>query len=359
MYSKYYMKNNLLDIIIKYCNPMIDSPELNASEIEVINDNINEIVKAIFQNNVDLYFLEKVLGANSKSEKLVKQDSKLNEIYNKGLAARNIYTKTLAYVVDILNRNSFEYLIFKTVAPLEHLKDDIDIFIQDRDEYLKLKDLLVMGGFFKSKENNGEYHMEKPNYVQLDIHNKISWDYLGNGGQGPNIIDLTLLMNRRVKTKLYGVEIYKTSIEDDLIVVLAHAIFQHKYLTLGEILFAGEIIRKSELDWEYIKNQLDRFHWLRSFVDAIQIISCFYFIYWRINLILDKGFETRKVNTSSLEKKLSYCLPIIDLNTIKVTSENSYLKGMLHILIYTYRLIYYTKIKSEYAFNTIPMEFKD
>ncbi len=172
------------------------------------------------------------------------------------------YISTLKYLENVFKSLGIPFLFFKCVAPYSFVKDDIDVFIRNQTNFKKTYDALVNNGYEGSYKNNLALHLNKKDKLQIDLHPHISWDMFGRSGNGFNLLNEDMIWNRKKLVNILGVSVYVPSVEDDILILCAHSIFQHHYITLNEVFHIGELIRTSQkLDWNYILTSTNRLGW--------------------------------------------------------------------------------------------------
>lgn len=300
------------------------------------------ILREIFKVNVDLLFMERAVGYFQQPDLLY--------LYNK--ANKNLlYTKrSLELLVDFLEKSYIEYVFFKSIASFNYYRDDVDLLVE-RSGYEVLKKYLEDNGFVPSADSGNTVHFDKDGYVQIDVHNVINWGYLGNSGLGPSIMDEKGILDSREQKSYLGVELYTPCPEYEVLALQAHSIFQHGYLTLGEILFTGELIRKSGFDMEFLFAESKKYNWEELLRSNLSLINSIYSKFWNITLI-------EEMPAKNLSQHFKTVYGVWGSKNIKAKffarASNSLLKGVTNLLLYLYRATKYNLLKNELAFNCIP-----
>ncbi len=257
--------------------------------------------------------------------------------------------KTLEFLTKIQENTALDFMLFKSNPPFSQVRDDLDIYLPSKSMFEKLTVELEREGFIKTHEFGCEAHFDKEGYLQLDVHYFISWDYLGKGGSGPEYFSCELIWKRRHKVVLNGTNQFVPSVEDEILILCAHALIQHSYLTLGDILYIGELIRDSSLDFDYMQDTVRKFGWEKEYIQCVAAISTFYKLYWDIYLELPENYRIES-NTKTINYPVYFIMPVC----INCTMH----KKLIRRAVYLYRYIYYFKLQGKLAFNPIPSKIR-
>ena len=327
------------ELIITFTNPIISDAIVSksmAKELTTLDANI--LIKKLFENNVDILFLE-----NVKNPEFASILAWCDESYKKTV-------KTMQTVNEQFVSHGIDYLLFKSFPSFRQHKDDVDVFVPNLQMYLHAQEVLTHEHFSKTHSFEKECHFDKKDNTQIDLHMDISWDFLGRGGSGPQLLDLNHLWTQRRTVTQYGIQVNVPCVEDEVLVVTAHAIFQHSYLTLGEILYIGELLRLQSIDYTYILDVCRRYGWEQSLILALSIVSSFYKTFWYIDIVLPSAFKPVSVGTFPVYQVFPFFVP---------QSKNKLINWVQHFFrvgVYLYRYLYYFKYKESLCFNKVPKE---
>lgn len=330
--------------IIALLNPAKSNNSISLNEV----NNLKKVLKNIFLNNVDGFFMKRIYSNNSKCKDLINSiKSFLQEEDFKRIG-------TLQYISDLCKSNNISFLVFKSIAPYYYLQDDIDIYIPDASQFRKSLKVLNTVEYSSDEIFLLAIHVDKANLTQLDIHNRITWNKVGRSGDGPVLFNSEILWKRRMSIIYHKIKLNIPSPEDEILILLAHAIFQHHYFTLNEIIFIGELVRNNIIDYEYLKNTSSEYKWLSLMNWSLDLIKMFYEEYWNITLNIPNN------NLCNNEKLKSVVhLPISKLiETSYIYKQPNNLLGLINQLTYLfiafYRIIIYFILKHELPFNLVP-----
>ena len=331
--------DKLTKLIIEYVNPTKDYA-FNEPAIILSVSEKKILFEKILTVGVDTLFL--------------KNFGILNQTY----AEKNYedLLRTLTLLETISKSSGIEFMTFKTLAPFKFVKNDIDIFVLDKEKYLKLSEVLGNEGFALGHVFEGEKELERENFVQIDLHNNVSWDYVGRGGSGPVLFDLNEFWHNRKKIDYVGLETNVPRVEDEIIALLAHSIFQHHYLTLGECLFIGELIRSNSINFNYIFAVGKKYGWEGSMKEMLSVVKTWYVINWQINLDIPLPVLHGVTSDLVFVQGLFSIISSFSVYT-KTLNLRSLYEMFIGIGLSMYRYFYYVKFKNTLAFNPLPKDW--
>ncbi len=136
--------------------------------------------------------------------------------------------------------------------------DDVDIVIIDKDKYEDACDILLLNNWYiknnrsKLRERDKNFLKHKNIHYVIHLHKAFSWNtivYLNS-----NI----LWKRRRIVS-----EILLPSVEDELLIIAAHSLFENQYIKSEEIIYGGELL-ENKYDLSYMRSHADQFHWQKG-----------------------------------------------------------------------------------------------
>jgi len=170
---------------------------------------------------------------------------------------RGNIAKTLKIVSSAFMDHNIDFIVFKTIAPFYYVSTDVDILVKRRDfekACALLKQIYPREEF--ERMHNSISAGGRSDLVPVDLHYEVSWF-------GTKSISEESIWERKNSTKFMGVEVSIPSKEDEILILMAHSIFQHHYTILGEFYFITELM--NNINMEYILKQAIRYHWKSSF----------------------------------------------------------------------------------------------
>ncbi|GBF09442.1 hypothetical protein apy_11670, partial [Aeropyrum pernix] len=223
--------------------------------------NLRYIITEASRNNVEFPLYERLYryyhnGYVKKALEIV--EAKYNEFFH-----------TLAEIVDIFNTAGINYVVFKTIPPYKYLPRDIDVVIDEKDKR-KAIELLRSHGYMVSKKHFLHKEISLTKYgIDVDLHWRVWW-------MGYRILDentiLRNLTTRRLKSALGEITVSLPSPTHEFLLVVAHSILQHHYVTLGEVHYIRALIKNYDIDWNLVFKVAEEAGLLSSFVSLIAIV---------------------------------------------------------------------------------------
>lgn len=170
--------------------------------------------------------------------------------------------KSLKILIEISESSNIPFICFKSILMGGSGLDDVDVLVPDKKSYDLYRDHLRLTGYVLSRdEKGGASHWDKQDHAQIDLHYILSWGHFGNSGEGPSIVDQEKIMTRAQNYNYKGLSIQVPTIEDEVVIVLAHSVFQHSYLLKEDGLFIDKLIDNSEVDLDLVRNTINKFGW--------------------------------------------------------------------------------------------------
>lgn len=215
------------------------------------------------KNGVEYIFLRNLLTYFSKN-----MPENATQYLNKALeiceSHQEKVLKTLKVILSIFKDNNIEYIIFKTLAPFDYLPTDVDILVK-KESFERTKVFLEQ---VYPKQNFERMHNSisitgRKDLLPVDLHYEISW-------LNCHPIDEELIWKRRRKVDFMGEEVFVPSKEDEILILMAHSIFQHHYTTLGEFYYITKLA--DNVDLEYILEQVTKHNWRYSFQKLFSLL---------------------------------------------------------------------------------------
>jgi hypothetical protein len=193
---------------------------------ELIKSNQNEILKRTLKlaeiNGLRYYFIQKLTEMNIDLS-FIKKEDLIDEMQQRS----NDFKKTITFVNRISKEHRLEYVLIKVFNTIPHTPNDIDIFIHKKDRQ-KLITILEDDGMVCLQSSPAETKL-KGRFLNIDIYTEICY-------VGVDFIDERFLRKSVVKNNLLGIEYYGLNKEADFLLLLPHALFGHRRITLLDFL---------------------------------------------------------------------------------------------------------------------------
>jgi hypothetical protein len=101
--------------------------------------------------------------------------------------------------------------------------------------------------------------------LRLHLHTAVSWN-------GIIYLPFDQVWQRRCSWKTEGGQIWISSVEDELLIMAAHALFENKLVSLHEVLYWYRLVTAG-LDWKYIMEIAQCYGWHRGILQFTAVMS--------------------------------------------------------------------------------------
>jgi len=350
----------IIDVLKKLFFPMYNleevSLDLNFNWEDFQISDLRFLLHLSSINNVEFQLVKNLLSKHifqiGSEEEIL-----LNKVLECCCDNQRKYLKTLEYIIPYLTEKNIEYMVIKSYAPYDFIRDDIDILIIGKKKYLETIRFLENNNWQPSNRQNSQVHFDRDGMVQIDLHKWVGWDNLGTSGIGGNLFDNNELWEKHRKVNFNGMDINVPSVEDDVLIIIAHSIFQHHYTTLNERIHVAELIKSAEnIDFDYINKTADAARWQRGIKTLFYHVNEEYKYLFSRTLVKGKDilfskevwFEESLIMFHPLKWIIRLYLDIIKKDGF---SLNKYLKVTINLIFTIYRLIKF-KIFGVLSFNS-------
>jgi len=214
-------------------------------------DSLSKLLKNIDWDELDLRYLIVEASKNNVEYPFYERlHSKLsNCIVRKALRVIELkyqkFLKVLTTVTELFEKSGIDYVVFKTISSYKYLPRDIDVLV-GKEDFKKAMNLLVSKGFKLTKTHtmHKEISLVK-NEVEIDLHLQIGW-------MGSRVIDENLILHNYSDYKVGDTTVRIPNPTHEFLLLSAHAILQHHYVTLGEVHYARALIKNYDIDWDLV-----------------------------------------------------------------------------------------------------------
>lgn len=191
---------------------------------------------------------------------LVPQAAKLYGAKSKYTKAQNNFwgkfMNTLKLTDRLLKKAKIPFLTFKTLPRTYKVcPTDLDILVPEKN-VSQVNDLLAQETANKEVPKVHKAVTYKAEGIMpIDTHYEVSW-------LAHRVVDVDKIWRRLDTIKVEGIEVKVPSVEDEILVVAGHSLYQHHYTTLGEFLFLYDLMTHvPKLDLEYLNDHAKQYHW--------------------------------------------------------------------------------------------------
>ncbi|MEM3737522.1 MAG: nucleotidyltransferase family protein, partial [Candidatus Bathyarchaeia archaeon] len=181
---------------------------------------------------------------------------------------RNILLKTLS---EILKEFKDEEVNCVVIKQHQDFLDDIDILVANggEKEIRRSVEILRRLNFHISETNDNKIMLSRKDgdiESKIHLHREIEWN-------GFIFHDRLQIWKNRMEEKVDGVSAYVPSPADQIIVLLAHALFENCEITLNDSLTVREILSSFDVDARYIIGNIKRWNWYHEFLVLKDLIG--------------------------------------------------------------------------------------
>jgi len=150
--------------------------------------------------------------------------------------------RTLKVISSKLGENNIPFVVIKTIAPFDYGVTDIDIVVCKKDFERAKETLSSVFKISKSSRKHKAITYQQAHQVDIlpvDLHYEISW-------LGVKFMDGEEVLNRKRNLILDRLTIPTPSVEDEILILVFHSVFQHHYTTLGEFFFILSLLKQMD-----------------------------------------------------------------------------------------------------------------
>lgn len=180
--------------------------------------------------------------------------------------------RTVDYFLQISNvfkKYNLKFFLMKTFRSYPYADDDMDLVLVDRSKVAEYTGALKEAGFtFKwnssiIRESKKRFYVRKDSRGEtmlpiIHVHFTVSWN-------GIDFLDPEKVWRRLKTVELNGVEIPVPSVEDELMIMAAHTIYENTYITGGELLHIKRLVSQAaKIDTSYMTEEAVKGNWLDS-----------------------------------------------------------------------------------------------
>jgi hypothetical protein len=167
-------------------------------------------------------------------------------------------------LITLFEGEGIRLLPIKTFLQFPYVDDDLDVVTVDNDRIADYRKILLRNGYYYLKSRSSLREPKKRFYLprgghksglRIHLHFAISWN-------GVDYLDIKRVWERRRSMKIGDYEIPVPSIEDEILIMAAHAVHENRYILLGEMLQLKLLTTGKDVDWSYILESAKKYNWL-------------------------------------------------------------------------------------------------
>ncbi len=190
----------------------------------------------------------------------------ISELRNKEEKLSKDIAQSIVEITDIFDKKGLKFFTMKSIRSYPYTDDDVDIVIVDRERVPEYAKALIEIGydfkwnrsvlrepgkwFYVKKDGQGKYSLPK-----MHLHSCVSWN-------GIEFFDPASIWKRLRVEHVMNREIRIPSIEDELLIMSAHAFHENSYITIGELLHLRNLLSEAKaIDTEYMIDASKKYNW--------------------------------------------------------------------------------------------------
>jgi len=177
--------------------------------------------------------------------------------------------RELLDVVAKFNEKSVDSVFIKSLNDLPLDSDNFDILVRKEDLPVLFK-VLKDCGFVEVTWVREPYKWlfrrveGAKGYTAIHLHTAVAWG-------GIEFVDVKDLWKKHRKKEVEGVTLGLPSPEHHLLTTVAHAFFENRQFSLGDLAYLIEDMKDGSVDWEYVANWTVRNRWFDSFSGMMRL----------------------------------------------------------------------------------------
>ena len=148
--------------------------------------------------------------------------------------------QTIEFLDGVCNRYGIDFVLIKLFNTIQHVPNDIDIFV-NRNDRKRLIHALEENGMEPLYSSVTETKLEG-DYVKTDIYTQVRH-------LGMDFLDDDLVWSSKTQNEFFGVEYPALNSNADLLMLIPHHILVHKRMTLLDFLHLRNRIREADTAW--------------------------------------------------------------------------------------------------------------
>jgi len=235
-------------------------------EVDFQKVNWEKVFRKASQNRV-LYAFAKNLMKDGRIHRIPRLRENLSTIISRGEMWLAKLGDTLKFLDSVLPNEGIRYLIVKTHKTIPYVTYDLDILVTP-STYLRTIEAIEKYGRLEKhpgKQWRKQRNFFAPGLLRVDVHKGFSW-------LGCDYLDVDLPWRNTRKVTIAGVSCEIPGPEAELLLDMAHILFERRYITLLDLICMRETYQES-LDWAALLKQPLKYGWSKSFYKLTSIVN--------------------------------------------------------------------------------------
>lgn len=198
------------------------------------------------------------LCAQRKKAKIFKSISKIDQIIKEG----DFYLRKLAATLKYINKEfTADKLVVKTNKIHRYITYDVDLLVKNPKFFVNKLQVSAHPQSEKRKQTN----LISKDLLTIDLHRGFFW-------QGSEYLDIEKVWFHPQKVLIQDIAVLTPSREVEVLINLAHLLFERRYLTILEFWYFFDEFKKG-LDLGFIFNQAKDYQWIESLQIALAALE--------------------------------------------------------------------------------------
>jgi hypothetical protein len=167
-------------------------------------------------------------------------------------------------LITLCEHHGLHLIPMKTFLQFPYVGDDLDIILVENERVARCRALLEEKAYRYLKSRSSLREPKKRFYfapgvdnsgLRLHLHWAVSWN-------GVDYLDIKTVYKRRRQIQVKGHAIPIPSVEDEILIMAAHAVHENRYILLGEMIQLERLTQHGHIDWGYIVASAQAYNWL-------------------------------------------------------------------------------------------------
>ena len=271
--------------------------------------NASKVVEILTINEVQLLPLKKI---NATQFSTIVSSFSFRSQLNVEKKLYNKWQEEYHRIRHGLSKYGISHLILKSNGSFPYLDDNLDLLVTKKN-FLAAHDAILKLGYIEETRSREPF---KRLYIQIShdesffdihLHHGVAWHVL--------FMDNEAIWKRSKEYYSLGMSIPVMSLEDRILMNIAHIISENHKIRLCELVELAGYLRKEDLDWYYMKSVASKYGWLSMLYFGILMVEALSenllgLSYSQNQLISESRRNTNKWLRNSLDKT---CQPTITM----------------------------------------------
>ena len=189
---------------------------------------------------------------------------RIRTLHDQQAHEHRVMARVTREITDLFEANGLRLIPMKTFLRFPYVDEDLDVITVDQDRVPDYRRLLTANGYgylksrSKLREPKKRFYLPRGGHRQglrIHLHFAVSWN-------GVDFMDIRKVWDRRRETVSAGFRLPIPSVEDEILIMAAHAVHENRYVLLAELLQLQRLTQNGPLDWDYMIGAARGHRWL-------------------------------------------------------------------------------------------------